>query len=239
MGLVDLHSHVLPGLDDGAVDLEDAVSLVQQAAADGIEVVVATPHIRHDHDVRIGELAERARELDVELARRGVPVAIAPGGEVAEPILDELDETELRLVSVNQTGRWVLLEPRPGPLSDHLDAAVERLGDRGARAIVAHPERHLSEDFHDRLRELTARGALIQLTAALALEHEALLDLVRDGQAHLVASDAHTTRWGRPLEIARAIAAVEAHAGPEAAAFMRDAPHAILRGEDVQPPVRA
>jgi len=73
--LIDLHCHVLPGIDDGAVDLADAVALMRQATADGIATVCATPHIRHDHEVRIGELPERVAALRsrADAPRRGAP----------------------------------------------------------------------------------------------------------------------------------------------------------------------
>lgn len=215
------------------------MELARQAAADGIAVVCATPHIRHDHDVRIAEIAERCRELDLALAQREIPVAVAPGGEVSESALERLDETELRLVSLNGTGRWVLLEPRPGPLTTHLASAVGHLAQRGARCIVAHPERHIGEDFFERLEELVEAGALIQITADLVLRDgsgPALEDLVVRGLAHLVASDAHTARWGRPLRITEAIARLERCAGPTVGQFLREAPARILRGEDVEPP---
>lgn len=57
--MIDLHCHILPALDDGALDLEDAVGMARQAEADGIGIVCATPHIRHDHDVAIAELPQR------------------------------------------------------------------------------------------------------------------------------------------------------------------------------------
>ena len=115
--MIDLHCHILPGIDDGALDLEDSVAMARIAAADGIDVIAATPHIRHDHDVRIAELARRVEEVNAELRRADVPVTIVSGGEVAETALDGLDEEELRTVSLAGAG-WILLEPRPGPLGD-------------------------------------------------------------------------------------------------------------------------
>jgi protein-tyrosine phosphatase len=237
--LVDIHCHILPGLDDGAADIADAVAMARQAAADGIGVVCATPHIRHDHDVPIADLEARVTRLGRALAEHEVPVEIVQAGEVAAAMLDSLDEAELRLVSIGGTGRWVLLEPSPGPLSDALIAAVDRLAQRGIRAVIAHPERHLGRDYHKQLAALTDRGALIQVTAALVLESATgptLVDLAARGLAHLVASDAHSARVGRPVAIRDAIDLLEREVGPELAAFAREAPAALLRGEDVEPP---
>ena len=71
--MIDLHCHILPGIDDGALDLADSLSMARVAAADGIRVIAATPHIRHDHDVRIPELVGRVEEVNRELHRRPHP----------------------------------------------------------------------------------------------------------------------------------------------------------------------
>jgi len=114
--VIDLHCHILPGLDDGSRDLDDSVAMARQAAADGIEVVAATPHIHPDHEVLIHELEDRVGRLNAALAEEGVGVRVVTGGEVSEPLLDELDDDDLRRVSLGGGG-WVLVEPRPGPLS--------------------------------------------------------------------------------------------------------------------------
>jgi protein-tyrosine phosphatase len=71
--VIDLHCHILPGIDDGALDLPDSLAMARVAAADGIDVIAATPHIRHDHDVRIPELAGRVEEVNRGAARRRDP----------------------------------------------------------------------------------------------------------------------------------------------------------------------
>ncbi|MGH2979088.1 MAG: CpsB/CapC family capsule biosynthesis tyrosine phosphatase, partial [Solirubrobacterales bacterium] len=162
--MIDLHCHILPGLDDGSRDLEDSVGMARQAEADGIEVIAATPHIHPRHEVLIHELGQRVEQVNAELARQQVAVRVVAGGEVSEPLLDELDEEDLRRVSLGGNG-WVLVEPRPGPLSDHLELAIDALTKRGFRSLVAHPERHAGGDFRERLEALVAAGALIQVTA--------------------------------------------------------------------------
>jgi protein-tyrosine phosphatase len=238
VGLIDLHCHILPAIDDGASDLADALAMARQAQADGITVVCATPHIRRDHDVDIAELRERVSELEGAFAARGLPLAVAQGGEVSAADLDDLDAAELRLVSLGATGRWILLEPASGPLDHSLRDAVDRLAAHGLRAVIAHPERHLGPDFHEHLADLVGNGALVQVTAAHVLSDvagPALVDLAARGLAHVVASDAHSAHWGRPVAVRAAIDRLEREAGAEVAAFARDAPAAILRGEDPVP----
>jgi protein-tyrosine phosphatase len=239
--VIDLHCHILPGVDDGAADLEDAVAMARQAEADGIEVVCATPHVRADHDVRLGELPARVAELNRELASRRIGVRVRPGGEVAETMVSELSAAELQSVSVGGTGRWILLEPAPGPLGDSLVDAVTSLAESGHDCLIAHPERHVGPDFRERLRLLVERGALLQITAALLAHGDAapgLLDLADHGLVHLLGSDAHSARHGRRLELSDGFARLREvrWLRPHLDWIGRDAPAAILRGEPLVPP---
>jgi protein-tyrosine phosphatase len=239
--VIDLHSHILPALDDGAIDLEDSVAMARQAEADGIEIVCATPHIRSDHDVQVGELEVRIEAVNEELERQRVAVRVAPGGEVADEALDEVGDEQLRLVSLGRSGVWLLIEPRPGPITGDLIETVDRLADRNFRCVIAHPERHAGADFRQRLEALVERGALIQVTAALIAEGPAspvLIELAGHGLVHLLGSDAHSARAGRPLRLSHGLARlgeVECVA-PHLDWVVRDGPRAILAGEDVKPP---
>jgi protein-tyrosine phosphatase len=242
--LIDLHCHLLPGLDDGAQDLADSVAMAMQGEADGIELVCATPHIRHDHDVRIAELPARVEALNAELTERGLAIRACTGGEVAETVLERLDDDELRAVSLGGGGRWLLLEPAPGPLGSSLVSEVENLAERGFRCVVAHPERHPGELFVQRLIALCERHALIQVTADALVAGEAaegLLDLARRGLVHLLGSDAHSSRFGRPLRLSAGLARLESveRLRSHIDWIAREAPAAIVAGADVSAPYPA
>ena len=239
--MIDLHCHLLPGVDDGALDAADSVAMARVAHADGITAICATPHIRHDHDVRIGELPDRLSALRARLERDAVDVRVLGGGEVAETIVEQLTDAELRAVSLGGGGRWILLEPRPGPLSQTLVDTIAQLDARGFRALVAHPERHLAEDLYALLTRAIAAGALVQATAA-HVEHgpaaEGMGELARRGLIHVVASDAHSARGGRPVRLSGAVARL-AEIEPLASHVdwvARGAAEAIVAGREVAPP---
>jgi protein-tyrosine phosphatase len=238
--VIDLHCHILPGLDDGSRDLDDSVAMARQAAADGIEAVCATPHIRHDHDVRIEELQGRIEELGARLAADGIPVAILPGGEVAETAVADLTEEELTRVALG-SGSWILLEPAPGPLGESLLRRVAHLAERGHRALIAHPERHLSADMFERIAALIAAGALVQATADFFLREETadgMLTLAEAGLVHVLSSDAHTALAGRPLCLGPAferLGSVESLA-PRLEWMAETAPRAIVAGDALEVP---
>ncbi|HEY6550178.1 MAG TPA: CpsB/CapC family capsule biosynthesis tyrosine phosphatase [Solirubrobacterales bacterium] len=238
--MIDLHCHILPALDDGALDLRDSVAMGRQAAGDGIEAICATPHIRHDHDVRIEQLADRVEAVNQGLRDEGVPVAVLQGGEVAETAVEDLSEEELSRVTLGK-GNWVLLEPAPGPLSDSLIRRVEHLAERGHRALLAHPERHLSADMYERIAALIAAGALVQATADFFLRErtaDGMRSLAEAGLIHVLSSDAHSSLGGRPVQMREAfdqLADIESVA-PHVY-WMRDvAPQAIVEGKELSVP---
>lgn len=239
MGFIDLHCHLLPGVDDGALDLADSLAMARRAVAEGFEAVCATPHIRDDHDVRIGELAGRVAALGDELLAREVPLRVLPGGEVSELAAGRLDDADLRAVALGG-GSWILLEPKAGPLSDTLDAAVGELAARGFQALIAHPERHLGEDLFERLARLVDRGALVQATAAFFERPDTapgMRMLAERGLVHVLASDAHSSHGGREIAVrgALAVLAQVPRVAPHLDWIADAAPRAIVAG--TRPPV--
>jgi protein-tyrosine phosphatase len=238
--MIDLHCHILPGVDDGALDLRDSLAMGRQAVNDGIERICATPHIRHDHDVRIEEVDDRVAKLNAALSDEGLPVEVLRGGEVAETAVEGLSEEELSRVALG-AGGWILLEPAPGPLTDTLIARVGHLAERGHRTLIAHPERHLSADMYERIAALIAEGALVQATADFFLGErfaDGMRMLAEAGLVHVLSSDAHSSHGGRPVHMREAFERLEAidsvapHVG-----WMRDvAPRAIVESTDLHLP---
>jgi protein-tyrosine phosphatase len=239
--VIDLHCHILPALDDGAIDLEDSVAMGRQAEADGIEIVCATPHIRSDHDVVPDELEERIEAVNAELERQGLKVRVAHGGEVADEALEEVADEKLRCVSLGKTGVWLLVEPRPGPITGDLIDTVDQLAKRNFRCVIAHPERHAGADFRERLEALVERGALIQVTSKLIADGPAspvLIELAGHGLVHLLGSDAHSARAGRPVRLSDGLARLSEVdcVRPHLDWVANAGPRAILAGEKVSPP---
>ncbi len=131
------------------------------------------------------------------------------------------------------------MEPAPGPLDEKLDACVEVLARRGARAVVAHPERHAGTDFLERLAGLAERGALIQWTAefvAHAEDGDPVLELAERGLVHLLASDSHSSLAGRPVRLSEGFARLRTVCSPERLAWMAEqAPRSIVEGKPLTP----
>ena len=196
--MIDLHSHILPGLDDGAGDLEVSLEMARAAVGDGITAIAATPHVREDWPTEPAAMERQVADLRAALAAEGVPLELMTGGEIGYDRLPELDDETLRRFGLGGNPSCLLLElPYAGrPLS--LEETLFDLRLRGFTVVLAHPERS-AEVVEDtaRLERLVETGVLVQVTASAVdgrsggrSRRNAKLLLER-GLVHMLASDAH------------------------------------------------
>jgi protein-tyrosine phosphatase len=201
MKQADLHFHLLPDVDDGPADLEASLELARAAVEDDTGLVVATPHVRMDLGITDAvEICARVHELEVELARAGIPLHVRPGGELGHEVTWRLRHAELELLAQGPLeARWLLVEtPFPG-IGEDFHAATAELRGRGFGVLVAHPERSAdaSLDGAAGLRREIEAGSLAQVNAqSLTGDHGeearmAAWRLIRDGLVAVIASDAH------------------------------------------------
>jgi protein-tyrosine phosphatase len=196
--VIDLHTHVLPGIDDGARSLDDSRALGLDAAAEGISVLVAPPHVREDYPTTAEMMEEAVADVRADFADQRIPVEVVHGAEVDLSLLWAIPPVELRRLTIAQTGRYLLLEfpYRRWPLA--LETSVKRLVALGVTPVLAHPERNPEvQDRPDRVRGLVEDGALVQVTAASLdgardrAAQAAALRLLELGLVHVLASDSH------------------------------------------------
>ena len=229
--MIDLHCHLLPGVDDGPATLDESLDCARAAAREGTETIVATPHVEH---VEVGELPERVREVRHALAEEGIELGVECGGELKPFSIPSLSQEELLLIAHGPPGRrWILLEVPFRGLGDDLLDAVEELRRRGFAALLAHPER--ASSFRASipvLREQVERGARIQMNvgpltgAESRAREDAARRLLRTGLPAALATDAHppgrpyTLRLGHELAIESGASEADARqlvdAGPRA-----------------------
>jgi protein-tyrosine phosphatase len=233
--LIDLHSHILPGLDDGARTIEDSREIATRAAAEGIVAMAATPHVRSDYPTTAEQMESGVADLRRDFAEADIPVEVLHGAEIALDRIPDMPADELERLSFAQKGAYVLLEfPYHGwPLG--LETLIFALRARGPTPILAHPERNAEVARNPERVEVAVRaGALVQLTAA-SLDGrigttskrtaERLLEL---RYADIVASDVHAPGM-RDGGLAAAVAAL----GDEGLAryLTEEAPAAVVAGE--------
>lgn len=242
--LVDIHAHLLPGIDDGPPDLRGAIEMARAAARAGIGTVALTPHLRFDFpDVHLGELGDRCRHLQRELSLAEVPLTLLPAAEVSLIWALEADDEQLAMASYNQRGRDILIETPPDGLL--VEQLLEPLLARGMRVTLAHPERSRCFQLEpERLRALQHRGLLLQVNASSLLRRRSdairrcAEYLCREDLGHVIASDGHRAASWRPIgNLADAVSAATRLVGASRARWMTSvAPAAILAGTPLPPP---
>jgi protein-tyrosine phosphatase len=240
--LIDLHSHLLPGIDDGAPDLAHALELARAAAEQGTRVLAATPHLRGDFpDVHPDELAARCDEVRAAIRDAGIELEVAQGGEAGVIWALNAPDEDLRAGSYGGRGTDLLVETPYRALDDNFEGSLFSLQDRGYRLLLAHPENNPTfQRAPERLHALSARGVLLQVTARSLIRPDdrrrgprPLAEaLVREGHAHVLASDAHSGLQLRPPALGAGVRAAAALVGEARARWMVEgAPAAILAGE--------
>ena len=240
--MIDLHCHILPGLDDGPVNLDFSVAMARSAAEAGIQVMVATPHIRADYEgVEPAALADQVDELNAAIDGEDIQLRVLAGGEVSLQKAAELDDETLRTVCLG-TSDYVLLES-PYRASDiDIEGIVRDVQGRGFKPLLAHPERcPIFQHDPDRLQRLVNSGVLCSITAASmaggfgSTVRRFTLELLHDGLVHDVASDAHD-HLHRPPDLMAGFESAEAEIPgivEQAPWFTVTSPVAILAGRSL------
>jgi protein-tyrosine phosphatase len=239
VGYVDLHCHLLPGVDDGPETLEETVAYAASVAAAGTTTIVATPHVEL---VDVAELPDRVQEVRDALRAEGIELRVEVGGELKPQSIGDLDADDLEIIAHGPAGaRWVLYEVPfegvdggggPGFL-----AGARELRDRGYGLLLAHPERSkdiLPAGLEALGPELLA-GAVIAANVGpltrreTAERHAASLEILRRGMVGVIATDAHAPT--RPWTLAEGREAVLAATGDAALAdgLTSSNPAALLR----------
>jgi protein-tyrosine phosphatase len=236
--VIDLHSHILPAVDDGPRTLDGSLELARAAVADGTRTILATPHVNDDPRIGPELVAERLEQLRPALAEAEIPLEVLPGGEIAIWRLVDLDDAALRALALGG-GPYVLVESPFSPVVGDFEPMVLDLHARGHRVLLAHPERCPAfQRDPARLERLADAGVLVQITAGSMVGafgstvRRFTAGLLRDGLAHVVASDAHDA-VKRPPGLTAGFAALERELpgiGEQQPWLTEAVPRAILDG---------
>jgi protein-tyrosine phosphatase len=201
MSYVDLHLHLLPGVDDGAHDDAEAIAHARRLAAEGVRDAVVTPHVNGYWPIEIGSIAARTDALSALLGEHGIGVRLRPGGELDARHAHGLHHAELELIAHGPPGsRWLLVEAPFRGIDDEFAADCAALAERGFAAVIAHPERAAgagSAAAMAALRSLLGAGAVAQVNVCSLLGNNGLeiqevaVEMLRRGYAYVLASDGH------------------------------------------------
>jgi protein-tyrosine phosphatase len=242
--MIDLHCHLIPGIDDGPATMADSLALARAAVQAGTRTAVATPHIDHHWEVSPEQVHAGVEAVRAALEEEDIALEVLPGGEVSVGRLVDLSDEDRAALRLGG-GPYLLVESPHTPAAGDFDRFLEQLLQGGERMLLAHPERCPSfQRRPERLRRLVDAGALCSITAASLsgrfgnAVRDFAFDLLRDGMVHDVSSDSHDANRRSPALGEPFREAEELLPGVEG---LRDwlteaAPRAILEGDPLPEP---
>lgn len=206
MGYIDIHSHILPGVDDGSRSMEQSLDMLRTAAEHGIRGMILTPHNKAEHrNVSVEGICRRVQELQEAAEQEMIPVKLYPGNEIfyRDGVAEMLEDGELCTLAGS---RYVLVEFLPMEQFSYIRSAIYELSGCGFIPILAHVERYQCMAANlDNISYAIDRGALIQINASSVTGgmgmrgKQTVKKMLRQGLVHFVATDAHDSAKRAPL----------------------------------------
>ena len=210
--LIDIHCHIIPGVDDGVATLEEALALIKSEEEGGTDAFIATPHFIDRGDYRrLSDVAERVQDLSQEVAKVGLKSKIYPGGEIypTMAIFEALDAG--RSLTLAAKGKHMLVDLPMGSLPNDFDSILYEIQVRGIVPILAHPERcAYFQDDPNRLVPYLERNISCQVNARSlsgrygTRANTVALEILKRHWAHFLSSDCHKARREPVLGVAKA-----------------------------------
>ncbi len=239
--MIDIHAHILPGLDDGPEELSQAIEMCRIAEGDGIHTIVATPHTLNGVYLNERErILAAIQSLRQSLELEGIFVEILPGTDthIHPDIFNYIIDGPV--MTLNDTGRYIMLEFPDYFVFPIIKELLDRLISRGIIPIISHPERNKQMmKKMGILKEMVAMGALSQITAMSITGgfgrqfKRAAERMVKENLVQVIASDSHSPNH-RPPILSSALGRVEKWIGAEKALNMvTTIPEAIIKGKSV------
>ncbi len=238
--MIDLHCHILPGIDDGPSEISDSLEMCRMAADDGIGILAATPHFNPGlYEPSSETVLSLINELNTLVNDEGIDIKIIPGADVS--VTPEL-ETHLKTIehlSINRGKKYFLAELPHSSAPDGWDKYLNSFINKGFTPILTHPERNTWLNRHPKsLYAYTKGGGLIQITA-MSITGEFGEDaqklsfkLLEDDMVHVIASDGHSPKRRPPL-ISKSVKWASNIVGSEKAIeLVTTIPSAIVEGRE-------
>lgn len=237
--MIDIHSHILPGVDDGAQSIEDSIAMAKQAVDEGITKIIATPHHQNGKYInRKQDVEDRVIELNLVLQNENISLEVLPGQEtrIYGELLEGYENEEI--LTLNHT-KYMFVELPSGHVPRYTEKLLFDVQLKGLTPVIVHPERNAEIiENPDKLLNLVEKGALTQVTAASITGHfgkkirKFSLELIEANLTHFVASDAHNTS-NRNFRMRESISVVEKEFGNQAVYFFQENAELLIQGQPV------
>ncbi len=238
--LIDLHCHILPGVDDGALDLLECMDMGNTAVGAGINHLFATPHHMNGQYLnKKNEILARVTEVNKHLQHETIPLTVHPGQEVRihQHLIISLEMDEV--LTLDNRGKYLLLELPSGYVPNYTQEVIYQLLMKGITPIIVHPERNreLIEDPH-LLFQLVQQGALTQLTSGsvIGLFGKKIKSfsekIIEHHQAHFIATDAHNVA-SRGFTLQEAYETITKTYGVDRTLYFKENAQIVLHGQRI------
>ncbi|MFB5193657.1 tyrosine-protein phosphatase [Neobacillus sp. KR4-4] len=237
--MVDLHSHILPGIDDGARDLSESVNMAKKAVEQGIHTIVATPHhLNNRYENPKQTIIDRVRELNKALLEEKIDLNVLPGQETR--IYGEMVEGyEIGEILPIDNTQYVLVEFSSGHVPRYTEKLFYDLQTKGLIPVIVHPERN--QEIIERpevLYQLVKKGALSQVTASSICGDfgkkikNFSMQLIDANLTHFIASDAHNTS-NRTFKMREAFEMIQTKYGTDLVYLFQENAELVIEGSHV------
>jgi len=238
--MIDIHTHILPAIDDGPTTMTESLEMCRIAVNDGIKKMIATPHVQNGmYDLDANKVLEKIHLLNQLVKQEGLDLVIFPGAEVhlSDRLLDAEILKESSILTLNGGKKYILLEFPFQWVPSGTEHVIFKLRSMGFTPILPHLERNfkIQRDPY-MVRHFAEMGAILQVTAQSitgdfdAAPMKCALWMLKNNLVHVIASDAHSPA-GRPPILTKALKVVSDKLGEEAAKKMvLDHPGMILEG---------
>lgn len=240
--MIDIHSHILHGIDDGARSLEDSLAMAELAVAEGITHILATPHHKNGKfENRKTDIIMHVEKLQSELDNRNINLNVFPGQEVRlyGEVLEDIENGEI--LFTDEGNHYLLIEFPTMSIPHYAESLFFQMQQAGITPVIVHPERNQEIiENPDRLLEFIERGALAQVTASSYIGvfgkkiAELSSQLIDANLVHVLASDAHNTR-GRAFNMKEAFQKLEKEFGKEKVKEFQQNAKDLINGDYIQP----
>jgi protein-tyrosine phosphatase len=240
MHMIDIHSHILPFMDDGAADWETALAMAQDAHKDGITTLIATPHHNNGQYVNAApEIRQAVTMMNERLRQVGNPLLVLSGQEIRVygDLLNDLEKGELLSLAGS---RYILLEMPSSRIPRNMEEICHELIIQGYVPVIAHPERNAEVAANpSSLEKLIALGSVGQVTAQSVAGvfgkklQKLSLELCRRNLVHMVASDAHDTGH-RPFGLSEAYRTLGKEIGLEVCSYFQENAEKVIGNIEIQ-----
>jgi len=240
--MIDLHCHILHGLDDGPKTIEESIEMARTAVADGIHTIFASPHHQNgQYTTERNVILQKVDELNKVLKNESIPLTILPAQEVRlyGELIEDLQNN--KIVTVNEGNRYLLCELPSSTIPLFTDKMFYELQSQRIQPILVHPERNkilLNEP--DRLYKLVQKGVLTQITASSITGQfgktiqKFSLKCIESNLAHVIASDAHDTK-NRVFQLTEAYKVIREKFGTQTEFMLKENVQAISDGNVIYP----